>query len=837
MIELLAPAGTKDALIAAVENGANTIYLAGNMFGARAYADNFDNEALREAIRFAHLRNVSIHVTVNTIVDDSEIPSLIKYLRFLYEAGTDAILVQDLGVAKLAHEVVPDMPLHASTQMTVHNLAGVKALTEMGFTRVVLSRELSIEEIKYICENSDVEIEVFAHGALCVCYSGQCLMSSMIGGRSGNRGKCAQPCRLPYTLIDEDEHDVLKGKAGQYLLSPRDLNTLELIPELMDAGVASLKIEGRMKKPEYVAVVVDVYRRAIDKAMREKGNYAISDEDNSSISQIFNRDFTTAYLKGYPGRDFMSDRRPNNRGLLVARVVKYRADKKRVFIKCSQEIHEGDEVEFWVKVGGRLTLTIHDMKNKSGKTVTTASVGETVSLPLEEMVHEHDRLFRVYDAHLMQRAQSTYKSGAPVLRVPIIVEAKAKLGEPFALKMTSADGYTAEASSEFIVEKAKNRPISEDTVKKQMNRLGTTVYEATEFKIVIDDNAIVPVSVLNDVRRKVTDALDKARLEKYKRPAIIVKESSSHVIEQADKQKKKKKTRRAKIMVAVDSLDMARTAIDAGADGILFGGDSYHHKVICLKEYEMALEMAHRNNRIIHFNTPRIVRYPYVEFMEKLLSSFNDMRPDGINVHNIGTLYMAREKTNIPIQSDFSLIAFNDIAIDELRALGVSRATLSPELNFGQIEKIAAKSSLPLECIVYGRIELMVSAYCAMGTFIGHDSGKEKCTAPCTKDSYALKDRMGAKFPLVTDGFCNMHVLNSKTLSMLPHAARFSSIGIDMIRIDARFMKEEELARIISAYRDFLNLGGAELTERQKKFAEKIEGTEITRGHYFRGVV
>ena len=240
MVELLAPAGSREALRAAVENGANAIYLAGNAFGARAYANNFDREELREAIHFAHLRNVAIHVTVNTIVADEELEPLKDYLRFLYEAGADAILVQDLGVAKVAHETVPDLPLHASTQMSVSSIEGVRALAELGFTRAVLAREMSLKEIRSICAHSPIEIETFMHGALCVCYSGQCLMSSMIGGRSGNRGRCAQPCRLPYTLVDEKGQDVLGDKAGSYLLSPRDLSTIDVIPDLIEAGVSSL---------------------------------------------------------------------------------------------------------------------------------------------------------------------------------------------------------------------------------------------------------------------------------------------------------------------------------------------------------------------------------------------------------------------------------------------------------------------------------------------------------------------------------------------------------------------------------------------------------------------
>ncbi|MBQ1919938.1 MAG: U32 family peptidase, partial [Selenomonas sp.] len=371
MVELLAPAGSREALIAAVESGANAVYLAGSQFGARAYANNFDEDGLREAIHFAHLRDVLINVTVNTIVDDTEIPALKDYLRFLRDAGADALLVQDLGVARIAREIIPDMPLHASTQMTVHSLEGVLALQEMGFTRVVLSRELSLKEIKYICANSDVEIEVFMHGALCVCYSGQCLMSSMIGGRSGNRGRCAQPCRLPYTLVDEQGQDVLGDKAGSYLLSPRDINTIDVIPDLIGAGVASLKIEGRMKRPEYVATVVSTYRAAIDMYLAGQ-DYRVDQSARDNLAQIFNRDFTTAYLVNRPGKNMMSDRRPNNRGLLIGRVTAYDWDKRLVTVKLSGRLALGDQVDFWVKVGGRVTATLSDMSNVKGQKLTVA---------------------------------------------------------------------------------------------------------------------------------------------------------------------------------------------------------------------------------------------------------------------------------------------------------------------------------------------------------------------------------------------------------------------------------------------------------------------------------
>jgi putative protease len=320
-IELLAPAGSFEALEAAVNAGADAIYLGGNAFGARAYANNFDNEEMRKAVRFAHLHGVQIFVTVNTLVDDEEFAALADYLLFLDSIKIDGIIVQDMGVINVAKKLVPHLPLHASTQMTITNLEGVRFAAAQGMTRAVLARELSLEDIKKICAASPIEIEVFIHGALCVCYSGQCLMSSLIGGRSGNRGRCAQPCRLPYTLVDQDNKDLLDGEdAGKYLLSPRDLNTLRILPQLIEAGVTSFKIEGRMKRPEYVAIVVDAYRRAIDSYLA--GDYKVPAQDFANIEQIFNRDFTTAYLLDRPGKNMMSDRRPNNRGVLIGRVVK-----------------------------------------------------------------------------------------------------------------------------------------------------------------------------------------------------------------------------------------------------------------------------------------------------------------------------------------------------------------------------------------------------------------------------------------------------------------------------------------------------------------------------------
>lgn len=827
MVELLAPAGSREALVAAVENGANAIYLAGNAFGARAYASNFDREALREAIHFAHLRKVAIHVTVNTIVADEEMGPLRDYLRFLYEAGADAVLVQDLGVARVAHETVPDLPLHASTQMSVSSLEGVRALAELGFTRVVLARELSLKEIRHICAHAPVEIETFMHGALCVCYSGQCLMSSMIGGRSGNRGRCAQPCRLPYTLVDEKGQDVLGDKAGSYLLSPRDLSTIDVIPDLIEAGVSSLKIEGRMKRPEYVATVVRTYREAIDTYYAGKG-YAVTQEERDDLAQIFNRDFTTAYLEGRPGKAMMSDRRPNNRGLLIGRVTAYDWDARIVTVKLSGRLGLGDQVDFWVKVGGRVTATISSLRDAKGREVEEGQAGDIVSFAIPSAVRDHDRVFKVYDARLMERAKETYASGAPVRRIPVAIAVRAAVGEPLTVTLCDAEGHRGEGRTDFIGEPARKRPLSEEIIRKQVSRLGTSVYEMKSLHCDIAGEVMVPMSEINEARRKAVEALDALRLKEI--------EAREHRPEPKFTDRIARPTpKKAQFLVAVDTLGKAEAALAAGADGILFGGESYEHRVIAPEEYERAWQMARETGARIDFNTPRIVHDGQQKHVERLLAAFAAFPPDAVHVHNIAMLALVRRLTDFAIHADYSLISYNKQTLAFLKDYGVAGATLSPELTAKEIRQLAKESPLPLTCIVHGRLELMVSNYCVTGSFLG-GCGEGPCTQPCTRGHFALKDRKDALFPLAMDQFCHMHVLNSKVLSMMPHAMKFRAAGIETMQIEAKAMGEKEIAAIVKAYRKAMAFP-EEPAEAQLSWIHEQEGKDITRGHYFRGVL
>ena len=531
---------------AAVEAGADAVYLAGEKFGARAYAENFAGEQLLKAVEFAHLRGVAVHVTVNTIIADEELDEFAAYIKFLRRANVDALLVQDFGAAAIAKNIAPEIPLHASTQMTIHNSQGVKALAQLGFSRVVLSRELTLNEIKKICQASPIETEIFIHGALCVCWSGQCLMSSLIGGRSGNRGRCAQPCRLPYELVDEHGKNLLN--AGKYLLSPKDLNTLELLPQLIETGVTSLKIEGRMKRPEYVATVVKVYRDALDKKFS-------TPEDKRKLAQIFNRDFTTAYLEKNPGKNLISDKRPNNRGILIGRITQ--VEKNKISIKISEKINAGDQLEIWIKVGGRVTFTVEDFELRGDLcTIKTSAKG----------VRVHDRAFKIFDAELTAEARKFF-TGAPVRKIFVTAKVTAKIGEPLTLTMTDSDGNSATAQTKFIAEPAKNRPLTFETLEKQIGRLGNSIFALEKISADLDDNLMIPISELNDVRRRVVEALETQRLKKFERKkfsAPVVKIFPPCAAEET------------KLVAHVDTPEKLEAALDAGADEILFGGETFN---------------------------------------------------------------------------------------------------------------------------------------------------------------------------------------------------------------------------------------------------------------------
>lgn len=817
-IELLAPAGSWEALEAAVNAGADAVYMGGKDFGARQYASNFDREEMQKAVYFAHLHHVRLYITVNTLVDDSELQDLAEYLLFLNNIGIDGIIVQDQGVIRLARQIVPDLPLHASTQMTVTNSAGVELAAKAGMERVVLARELSLKDISKICHSTATEIEVFIHGALCVCYSGQCLMSSLIGGRSGNRGRCAQPCRLPYKLVDEAGEELLGDQdAGQYLLSPKDMNTLEILPQLIEAGVTSCKIEGRMKRPEYVAIVVDAYRRAIDSYIA--GEYIVPKEDLDNIEQIFNRDFTTAYLQGRPGREMMSDRRPNNRGVLIGRVIKLDKASGKAILKLDKEIHLNDGLEFWVSVGGRIGTTVTSLL-QDGQEVTSAKAGSQVTIDVPHGIKLNDRVFRTFDNRLMAYAAQFFGDKSK-RRIPVSAMVTAKLGSPMTVLLTDDEGNTGYGETKFIVETARKHALNEETVRKQLDRLGTTEYELTDLVLECDDNVMVPMSEINEARRLAAEALDAARLEAFA-PARVQRHK---VPRQLVPNEKISRSKHAMLTVHTDTPAKTQAVLAAGADYIIFGGDIFSSEQLSRKAYEEVAAIAKNYGKKWAVATPRIVSEEQLPYFAELFAYWQKLGPDAVYISNIGLWHLAQQHCSLPLWADMSLNIYNDQNLEFWREHGAVGATLSPELTMSQVEHLAAVSPVAVECMVQGRIEMMVSEYCVGGSFLGvlHQG---TCKFKCRKQLY-LSDRKDAKFPIVTDQNCRMHILNAHDLSMLTNVRHMESIGVGRLRLDARNYDKEEAAALVTLYKEVLN--------GYREVAENLPHT--TRGHYFRGVL
>lgn len=817
-IELLAPAGSWEALEAAVNAGADAVYMGGKAFGARQYASNFDRDELTRAVYFVHMHRVRLYITVNTLVDDAEMPELADYLMFLNNAGVDGIIVQDMGVINLARKLVPELPLHASTQMTVTSLAGVRLCGQQGMERVVLARELSIKDIKTICSSTDTEIEVFIHGALCVCYSGQCLMSSLIGGRSGNRGRCAQPCRLPYKLTDQNGNDMLAGTdAGQYLLSPKDLNTLEILPQLIEAGVVSYKIEGRMKRPEYVAVVVDAYRRAIDSYLT--GNYHVPKKDFENIEQIFNRDFTTAYMVGRPGRNMMSDRRPNNRGVMVGRVVKLFKGQNKAAIKLEKKVSIGDGLEFWVKVGGRAGTTVNKMQ-QDGQEVASALPGTQVIIDIPNGVRMNDRVFRTFDAELMEYAGKFYGDKAK-RRIPVNAVVTAKMGSPLTVLLTDDEGNTGFGETNFITEAARKHPLDEAAVRKQIDRLGTTEYVLHDLTAELDEGVMVPMSEINEARRMAAEALDAARLE-----AFAPKRAEKYKVDiQLVKPERKVSKKHALLTVRADTVSKVQAALEAGADYIIYGGDLFSTKVITDENYANVAELCRQYGVKWAAATPRIISQGQEAFYAVQFAKWQKLKPDAVYIGNISLWQLAQENCTLPLWADMPLNIYNSQCLEFWKSAGAKGAVLSAELTLKQIEHLCAVSPMPLSCLVQGRIEMMVSEYCAGGSFLGglHTG---KCSFNCREPLF-LNDRKDASFPLVTDQNCRMHVLNAHDLSLLANIKAVRDAGVEGLLIDARYYSDDEAGKITGMYKSVMN---GELT-----MEENLPHT--TRGHYFRGVL
>ena len=501
-IELLAPAGNMEALIAAVQAGCDAVYIGGEYFGARAFSKNFSNSELVEAINYAHLYGVKVYVTVNTLIYENEVDNFLEYIEFIHKNNVDAVLIQDLGMFDLLRKTFPNLELHASTQMHIHNLDGVKLMEKLGMKRVVLARETSIDDIKRIKENSNIEIEVFVHGALCISYSGECLLSSLTNGRSGNRGTCAGNCRLKYDVINKEGKRINKF---DYPLSTKDLNSLEYIDELIKCGVSSLKIEGRMKSREYVYKVVSIYRMAID-SYYENGTIKFNDNDINELKKIFNREYTKGFLNNASNNDIINGYRPNHMGVNIGKVTGYSNGMAKIMLYDTVTIGSGLRV-----IDGKVDVGIKVNDFYIGnKLVKQAHKGDEIRIKVNSKVHNGAKVLITLDSNLNSKIDKLIKSN--LRKVLITGKFRAILNKP--IELTVSDGVNKTCVYGEIVKKAVNVPTTKEDINSKLSKLGDTVYKFNKLDIIIDDNCFIPLKEINDLRRLAVNLLNEKRLYK-----------------------------------------------------------------------------------------------------------------------------------------------------------------------------------------------------------------------------------------------------------------------------------------------------------------------------------
>lgn len=799
-VELLAPVGSFEALKAAVQNGANAVYLGGKDFGARASANNFDRDELKEAVKYAHIRGVQVFVTTNTLRKENEIEDFLEYAKFLYDIDVDAIILQDIGMARLIKRELPDFELHASTQMVAHSLEDVKYLESVGFDRVVLAREVTVEEIKYICDNCKADIEVFVHGALCVCYSGQCLMSSMIGNRSGNRGRCAQPCRQRYELIDVYTGEVVNSN-GDYLLSPRDLNAIEEIDKVIDAGVHSLKIEGRMKRPEYVATVIDGYRKTIDEYLATN-KLNVSDETINDLYTIFNRKFTKGLLLGDVGKDMMNSQLPNNQGLYVGTVVDYNKKAKRLKIKLANTLKKGDGINLGGGTIGRII--------KNGNIETIGYKGETIELDFVGEARKGQIVFKTSDSELMDRVQATFTQDKEFVKNIIDAKITIKLGQKPILTLKDRHSNEATIEGDKIVEEAMKVALSKEKVETQLRKLGNTPYELDLLEIELDDNVSLPISLLNQMRRDCIELLDKERVSiknrKYKNKIVKYKP----VLYNRNKQQE--------ISVKVKNLEQLESALECGVDRIYYEDTNTIDK---------AMSLAMKYNKKVIYSAPRIIRNKEYNHLAKA----NNAGVESVQVGNYGSInYFKDKKLNI----DYYLNAFNSETINYYKEIGADTLCISQELNINEIKETIKYTDINIESVVYGYTPLMITEYCPMGVIV-RDCKKDKRVAKCKESIYALRNSKGDEFRVSQDIFCRSTIYNSNVTCMLDNLYELHEIGINVLRLDFTLEDKETVKEVIEAYQEVLS-NDYKLATKATKLYNKLDEKGTTAGHYYKGV-
>ncbi len=825
--ELLAPAGTMEAVIAAINGGTDAVYFGGKSFNARRNAENMTDEEIKAAVTLCHQHQVKVYVTLNILIKNSEMGELVNTLNFLKTLNLDGLIVQDMGLIYLIRHYFPEFKLQTSTQASVYGVEGVLFFQELGFSRVVLPREMALTEVAEIKKKTAVELKIFCHGALCYAYSGQCLMSSMIGGRSGNRGLCAQPCRKNYRLFDENNRLLQEG----YLLSPKDLNTLDDLETIMASGVDSLKIEGRMKTPEYVYGITRAYREAIDAAAGEMSKKTIDDQ---AVMQVFNRDFTRGHLFNEP--DLLNAQVGKNRGVLIGQVVSLTKTAKNLNNKSAYQplgirlnedaqLHVGDGLSFGED--GKTGAKVDAIFTPAGRRLEQGLGGETVAIPCRYGVPPGTPLYKNLDKNLMDNlkqlgSQSLEQPGSAVNFKLLL-----KLGRPAEIAAIT-QGCAVTYIAAFGPEVPLKNPIDEAMVREQISRIGGTGYELGTISMELDERVFLSRSQLNTLRKEVLLKLAETLASTQKNVANIGALDQAITIvpleqEQAGQSERFKKLQledsKKRVSLAFERMPDSQflTLLEGlGLDQVVLPllGDGVAEKTALLQDLGIAVLL----------KTPKIMDDQLTKKVSQLVTK--ELKSDGFLISNYEALHLLN-KTSSYLEADQSFNLFNTLATRALNEWGVGGGVLSPELTETELKEITEHSEIAMVLPVYGVQELMVSKKCLFGCKTCPEK-KKGTTGLCRQEIIGkLVDERGFGFPVERDDQGLIHVYNGDTLFLREEILELKAV--DTWRIHHRNESMEKLRIIISYY-------SQGIYDKHWGLPEGLGTEGTTRGSFRRGV-
>lgn len=781
-VEILAPVGSKESLVAAIKGGANAVYLGGKSFGARATAQNFSNEEIIDAIKYAHLHDVKVYVTVNILIFSDEMNDALAYVKFLYENYVDGIIVQDIGLLYLASVMFPNLKLVASTQMNVHNIWQAKLLKEIGVERIVVAREITYEQIKKIKNEVDIEIETFGHGALCVSFSGNCLMSSFIGGRSGNRGKCAQPCRLPYELSGEQG---FKSET-KYWMSPRDLMTIIEMDKIYDSQVDSLKIEGRLKSKEYVYASSNIYQSKI-KDYEENYRVSLSKEEEETLSVLFSRGWTPGYINNTKSYDLINEHRPNHQGIEIGKVVSYNYGKVKIELSNTLTINDGIRIVDNDDEVGFIVTRIYQNSNLVNK----ANSMDIVELDLNKPIGNGAKVLKTFDYERVSVINE--KIEAPLKNRPVRMNFIAFINDyPSLTMIDEKSGYDVTVIGNELGEVARSGGLTEERVIEQLSKTGETPFYLSGSQITLDTNLYLRIGAINYLRSEAINKL--MNLINKGEKKVEFKEMPSFSFIGCDDS--------ININVKVHTIDQLKVAIEEGITTI------YYDDLLTLHD---ALKFKDKANIIPVLNR---VNYELNE----------DLSESSYLVNEIGSLYKY-EKAKYLI-GDTYLNVVNEYSLAFLYQLGLKRITLSLEISGERIKNLISNfnqftnSKANVEMIVYGRADLMYTKNCPITNATGVK--KDHCLK-CSEDDYVLVDRKGYEFPIIGNvKTCHVRILNSRRINLINQVEELKLYGVNNLRLEFTIEKEDETRLIIIEFKKAI-----------RGYEHNLKLNDVTYGHYF----